>query len=175
MRDPYTAGHQHRVSILARCIAQELGLPEERVNEIETAAIIHDIGKMQVPAEILSKPGRLSEIELSLIRTHCQTGYDIVKNIGFPYPIERWVLEHHERLNGSGYPKGLTGNDISMEAKILAVADVTEAMASHRPYRPTLGMDMALAEISKQKGILYDSDIADACLRLFREKGFKFE
>jgi PAS domain S-box-containing protein len=175
IRDPYTAGHQQRVAQLARGIAQEIGLPGERVNEIFTAAIIHDIGKIQVPSEILSKPGKLSEPEFSLIKVHCQVGHDILKNADFPYPLSQWVLEHHERINGSGYPNGLTAGQISLEGKILAVADVVEAMASHRPYRPALGIEKALTEISEQKGVLYDADVVDACLKLFKEKGFKFE
>lgn len=175
IRDPYTSGHQQRVAQLALGIAQEMDLPGERANEIFTAAIIHDIGKIQVPSEILSKPGKLSEPEFSLIKGHCQVGHDILKNADFPYPLSQWVLEHHERINGSGYPNGLTAGQISLEGKILAVADVVEAMASHRPYRPSLGIEKALTEISEQKGVLYDADVADACLKLFKEKGFKFE
>ena len=175
IRDAYTAGHQQRVAQLARRIAQEMGLPGERVNEIFTAAIIHDIGKIQVPSEILSKPGKLSVPEFSLIKTHSQVGHDILKNAAFLYPLSQWILEHHERMNGSGYPNGLTAGQISLEGKILAVADVVEAMASHRPYRPSLGIEKALTEISEQKGVLYDTDVADACLKLFKEKGFEFE
>jgi PAS domain S-box-containing protein len=175
IRDPFTAGHQQRAAQLARGIAQEMNLPGKRVNEIFTAAIIHDIGKIQVPSEILSKPGKLSEPEFSLIKGHCQVGHDILKNADFPYPLSQWILEHHERINGSGYPNGLTAGQLSLEGKILAVADVVEAMASHRPYRPSLGIEKALAEISEQKGVLYDTDVADACLKLFKEKGFGFE
>jgi PAS domain S-box-containing protein/putative nucleotidyltransferase with HDIG domain len=175
IRDAYTAGHQQRVAQLAGGIARELGLSGDRVHEIYTAAIIHDIGKIQVPSEILSKPGKLSQPEFSLIKGHSQVGYDILKNADFPYPLSQWVLEHHERLNGSGYPNGLTAGQISLEGKILAVADVVEAMASHRPYRPSLGIENALAEISEQKGVLYDADVADACLKLFKEEEFKFE
>jgi len=172
-RDPYTAGHQRRVSDLARAIAAEMNLPNDRVEGLRVAAIIHDIGKMSVPAEILSKPTRLTNIEFSLIKTHSQSGYDILKDIEFPWPIARMVIEHHERINGTGYPNGLSGDHLLLESRILAVADVVEAMASHRPYRASLGVDPALEEVEKNKGILYDKDVADACLRLFRHKGYK--
>jgi PAS domain S-box-containing protein len=175
MKDPYTAGHQLRVAQLARAIAQEIGLTGERANEIFTASLIHDIGKMQVPVEILSKPGELSVIEFALIKLHCQAGYDILKNADFPYPLCSWVLEHHERINGSGYPNGLTEGQISLEAKILAVSDVVEAISSHRPYRPALNIGVALEEISNNRGKLFDADIVEACLKLFKVKGFKFE
>ncbi|MBW2650712.1 MAG: response regulator [Deltaproteobacteria bacterium] len=173
-RDPYTAGHQQRVAELARAIAEEMNLSEEQIREIHMSALIHDIGKINVPAEILSKPGQLSEFEFKIIQTHPQIGYDILKEIEFPWPIARIVLQHHERMNGSGYPQGLSGKDILLEARILAVADVVEAMSSHRPYRPALGIDRALEEISQNKGILYDPEVADACLSLFTEKDFKF-
>ena len=175
LRDAYTAGHQMRVGLLAKGIAEEMLLTDEQASQIYTAGLIHDIGKISVPAEILSKPGKLNDIEFSLIKSHPLSGYNILNNIDFPYPIARWVLEHHERLDGSGYPNGLKAEQISIEAKILAVADVVEAMASHRPYRPSLNTDMALNEIAKNKGTLYDNDVVDACLRLFYEKGFKFE
>ena len=175
LRDPYTAGHQLRVAQLARAIAGEMNLTEERADQIYTASLIHDIGKISIPAEILSKPGTLNSIELSLIQMHPKAGYDILNNINFPYPVARWVLEHHERINGSGYPNGLKAEQISIEAKILAVADVVEAMASHRPYRPSLTSGAALEEIVKNKGILYDSNVVDACLKLFYEKGFKLD
>ncbi|MFH1624384.1 MAG: HD domain-containing phosphohydrolase, partial [Pseudomonadota bacterium] len=139
------------------------------------ASMIHDLGKISVPAEILSRPGRLSEIEFDLIKQHSKTGYEILKNIEFPWPIDRIVLQHHERMNGSGYPAGLCSGDIILEAKILGVADVVEAMASHRPYRPALGVDKALEEISKHKGILYDPGVVETCLTLFREKAFDFD
>jgi PAS domain S-box-containing protein/putative nucleotidyltransferase with HDIG domain len=174
-RDPYTSGHQKRVSKLACKIAEEMGLSPEKMVEIRTGGILHDVGKMQVPSEILSKPGKLSEIEFSLIKVHSQVGYDIIKNIEFSGSVAKMILQHHERLNGSGYPQGLHNGEIIVEAKILAVADVVEAMASHRPYRPALGIDIALAEITKNKGILYDEKVVDACVRLFKEKGFKFE
>jgi PAS domain S-box-containing protein len=173
-KDPYTAGHQHRVCQLAIPLAQELNLAEDKIEGIKIASLIHDIGKIGLPTEILSKPTRLTDIEFSLIKGHSQIGYDILKSIDFSYPIARIVLQHHERLNGSGYPRGLKGNEIIMEAKIIGVADVVEAMSSHRPYRPALGIDKALEEISKNKGILYDPEVADACIKLFKEKGFKF-
>jgi PAS domain S-box-containing protein len=171
-RDPYTAGHQHRVSDLARTIATEMDLPGNLIDGLRTAGMIHDLGKISVPAEILSKPTKLSEIEFSLIKVHPRSGYDILKDIDFPWPVARIVLEHHERQDGSGYPNGLTGDKLLMESRILAVADVVESMASHRPYRPALGIDAALEEIARGKGVLYDPDAADACLKLFREKGY---
>jgi putative two-component system response regulator len=172
-RDPYTAGHQKQVAGLAGAIAREMGLSEDRVEGIRVAGIIHDVGKISVPSEILAKPTRLTELEFGLIKTHPEVGYDILKPIEFPWPIAQIVLQHHERMDGSGYPRGLSGEDILLEARILAVADVVEAMASHRPYRAGLGIDKALQEISEKKGISYDPDVADACLRLFKEKGFK--
>lgn len=174
-RDPYTAGHQSRVSNLAQSIALEMGLPEDRIEGLRLAASIHDLGKVSVPAEILTKPKKLLAIEFELIKIHAQAGYDILKDIEFPWPIARIVLEHHERMNGSGYPNRLTGNQTLMESRILAVADVVEAMASYRPYRPALGIDAALEEVEKNRGILYDSDVVDSCLRLFREKEFSLE
>jgi putative nucleotidyltransferase with HDIG domain len=173
-RDPYTAGHQRRVSDLARGMATEMGLSNHQVDGIRMAGLIHDLGKICVPAEILSKPGGLTEIEHSLIKDHPQVGYEILKEIEFPWPVAKVVLQHHERMDGSGYPAGLAGEDIITEARTLAVADVVEAMASHRPYRPTLGREMALEEISKNRGILYDPDVVDACLKLLKEKDFKF-
>jgi PAS domain S-box-containing protein/putative nucleotidyltransferase with HDIG domain len=174
-RDPYTAGHQRRVADLARAIATELGLSGERIDGLRMAGVIHDIGKISIPAEILSKPTRLTEIEFQLIKTHSQSGYDILKEIEFPWPIARIVLEHHERTDGSGYPNGLTGENLLMESKILAIADVVEAIASHRPYRAGLGMDAALDEITKNRAILYDAAAVEACLKLFKEKGYRFE
>jgi PAS domain S-box-containing protein/putative nucleotidyltransferase with HDIG domain len=175
MRDPYTAGHQERVTRLARAIAEEMGLEGERLEAIEVAGVIHDIGKLYVPAEILSKPTKLTEIEYALIKMHAQAGYTILSKIDFPWPIADIVHQHHEYLNGSGYPQGLHGKDILLEAKILCVADVAEAMSSHRPYRPALGIQAALEEISQKRGILYDREVVDACLTLFREKNFKFD
>jgi len=174
-RDPYTAGHQKRVSNLARVIAQEMGLPNDTVDTIRMAGTIHDIGKIAVPAEILSKPTKLTAIEFSLIKVHPQSGYDILKDVGLPYPIAEMVYQHHERLDGSGYPQGLKDGQILLEACILAVADVVEAMASHRPYRPAKGIDAALEEIEKNKSIFYDTRAVEACLRVFREKEFTFE
>ena len=174
-RDPYTAGHQQRVADLARAIATEMDLPENQIDGIRMAGVIHDLGKIAEPAEILSKPGRLTEIEYSLIKMHPQVGYDILKEIEFAWPVDMIVLQHHERLNGSGYPKGLSGNKILIESRIMAVADVVEAMASHRPYRAALGIDKALGEITKNKGALYDPQVVDACVRLFTKKGFELK
>jgi putative nucleotidyltransferase with HDIG domain len=175
MRDPYTAGHQRRVTELAVAIAKELDLSEAEISGIRVAGIIHDIGKIQIPAEILSKPGRLTELEFSLIKNHPSAGYEILKNVEFPWPVAQIVLQHHERMNGSGYPLGISGDDILLEARILGVADVVEAMASHRPYRPALGIGQALGEIWKNSDILYDSKVADACFKLFYEKEFSFD
>ena len=174
-RDPYTAGHQQRVALLASAIASEMGLSAEIIHGISLAASIHDLGKIRVPAEILSKPGRLNQIEYELVKGHSQTGYDIIKHIQFPLPIAQMVLQHHERQDGSGYPQGLKEGQILLEAKILAVADVVEAMSSHRPYRPSLGMGAALEEIAKNRGVYYDERVVDSCLALFREKKFEFE
>ncbi|MFQ5812017.1 MAG: HD domain-containing phosphohydrolase [Anaerolineae bacterium] len=207
MRDPYTAGHQRRVAQLACAVANGMGLPEEQIEGIRMAGLIHDIGKLNVPAEILSKPGRLSEIELSLVRTHPQVGhdilnvpgeilgrpgllteiefglikahpqlgYDVLKTIEFPWPVAEIVLQHHERMDGSGYPQGLSGDNILPEARILGVADVVEAMTFRRPYRPARGIEKALEEISQNRGVLYNAEVVDACLKLFTEKGFAFE
>ncbi|GAB6270871.1 MAG: hypothetical protein STSR0003_07110 [Smithella sp.] len=171
-KDPYTAGHQRRVADISRAIATEMGLSQDQIEGIRMAGIIHDIGKVSVPAEILSMPRKLTDLEFSLIKTHAQSGYEILKDIEFPWPIARIVLEHHERMNGSGYPNGLTGDKLLPESRILAVADVVEAMATYRPYRAALGLSAALEEIAKNRGILYDPEAVDACLRLFREKGF---
>ncbi|OQB98598.1 MAG: Cyclic di-GMP phosphodiesterase response regulator RpfG [Spirochaetes bacterium ADurb.Bin110] len=173
-RDPYTAGHQRGVADLSRAIAMELKLTSDRIDGIQMAAIIHDLGKISVPAEILTKPNKLTEMEFELIKTHPQSGYDILKDIDFPWPIARMILEHHERMDGSGYPRNLRGDDILLESRILAVADVVESMASHRPYRPALGLNAALEEIEKNRGTIYDADAVDACLRLIREKRFQF-
>jgi PAS domain S-box-containing protein len=174
-RDPYTSGHQVRVAELARHISMEMKLSESQVEGIAIAASIHDLGKISVPAEILSKPSKLSQIEFQIIQVHAEAGYSIVKNIDFPWPVADIIVQHHERLNGSGYPKGLKGDKMLLGSKILSVADVVEAIASHRPYRPAYGIDAALEEISNNSGILYDEEVVDACLRLFKEKGFKFE
>jgi len=169
-RDPYTSGHQKNVSQMATFIAQEMKLPKDKIEGIRIASLVHDIGKISLPAEILNKPIKLSKIEYSLIKDHSQVGYDVLKSIEFPWPIARITLQHHERLNGSGYPQGLKGNKILLEAKIIGVADVVEAMSSHRPYRPALGIDKALEEISQNKGVLYDPEVVDACTKLFKEK-----
>jgi putative nucleotidyltransferase with HDIG domain len=174
-RDPYTSGHQTRSANLARAIAMEMGLPEDKIDAIRMAGSIHDIGKLSIPAEILSKPTKLSAIEWLLIKEHAQRGYEILKDVESPWPLAEIVHQHHERMDGSGYPRSLKGEEILIEARILSVADVVEAMASHRPYRPGLGIDAALNEIEKNSGIFYDATVADACLRLFREKGFKLE
>ena len=173
-RDPYTAGHSERVTQLAYAIAQEMDLTDEQIEGVKVAGTLHDIGKIYEPSEILSKPGILSDIEVLMMRVHPDVGYDILKTIEFPWPIAQIVRQHHERMDGSGYPDGLKGDEILLEAKILAVSDVVDAMASHRPYRPALGIDAALEEISKNRGILYDSKVVDACLKLFKEKRFKF-
>jgi len=175
IRDPYTAGHQTRVADLSVAIARELKLPEERVKYIRIAALIHDIGKIYIPSDILSKPGKLRDMEWQLIKIHAQGSYDILKTIEFPWPIAQIAWQHHERLDGSGYPQGLDGVHILLEAKILAVADVVEAMSSYRPYRPALGIEKALDEISRNRGVLYDPNIVDACLKLFNENSFKLE
>ncbi len=172
IKDPYTSGHQKRTADLARSIAGEMGLSPERADFVRMAATIHDIGKIAIPAEILSKPTTLTEIEYSLIKTHAQQGYDILKDIEFPWPVAEVILQHHERLDGSGYPQGLRGEAIILEARILAVADVVEAIATHRPYRPARGIEHALEEIRKNRGILYDAEVVDACLRLFLEKNY---
>jgi len=174
-RDPYTSGHQLRSADLARAIATEMGLPQNRIDGIRMAGAIHDIGKMSVPAEILSKPTKLTELEFSLIKEHANKGFEMLKDVESPWSLAEIVYQHHERLDGSGYPRGLKGEEILMEACILAVADVVESMASHRPYRPALGLNAALAEIENNKGTLYDADAVEACLRIFREKGFQFE
>jgi len=175
MRDPYTSGHQQRVAELATAIAREMGCGDDQIEQLRMAAVIHDIGKIYVPSDILSKPGKISKDEFNLIKTHAQGGYDIVKGMDFPCAIAQSILQHHERLDGSGYPNGLKGQEICLEAKILSVSDVVEAMSSHRPYRAKLGMDKALEEISENKGRLYDSDVVDACLKLFNSGKFEFK
>jgi putative two-component system response regulator len=175
IRDPYTAGHQTGVARLALAIAQGMGLSHDQAEGVRVAGTIHDLGKISVPAEILSKPGKLSGMEFSIIKTHPQVGYDILKDIAFPWPLARLVFQHHEKMDGSGYPQGLSGEDILLEARILCVADVVEAMASHRPYRPSLGIDKALEEIQQNRCTFYDPEVVDVCLKLFKEKGFKFE
>ena len=173
-RDPYTAGHQRRVADLARAIAIKMKLPDESVEGTYLAGVIHDLGKISIPAEILSKPGSLTTNEFNLIKDHPQSGYDILKDIEFPWPIAKIVLQHHERIDGSGYPQGLKKGAMLQEAKIIAVADTVEAIASHRPYRPSLGIDIALEEILRNIDTLYDPNVGNTCLKLFSEKGFHF-
>lgn len=172
VRDPYTVNHQLRSADLARAIATEMKLSQDRVEGIWIAGSIHDLGKLSIPAEILSKPTRLTDIEFSLIKEHPRKGYEILKNVESSWPLAEVVYQHHERMDGSGYPRNLKGDEILMEARILAVCDVVESMASHRPYRAALGIDAALEEIEDNRGVLYDADVVDACLRLFREKNF---
>jgi HD-GYP domain-containing protein (c-di-GMP phosphodiesterase class II) len=173
-RDPYTSGHQYRVAELSKAIGTELGLPQDQLEGLYIASAIHDIGKISLPAEILSKPSQLSPIEMSLVQVHAQAGYDILKSVEFPWPVADIVLQHHERLNGTGYPLGLSGEAILPEARIVGVADVVETMSSHRPYRPSMGLDKALEEITAQRGILYDPAAVDACLALIQQKRFEF-
>ena len=171
-RDPYTAGHQRRVSLLSAALAAKLGLDRDRIEGLRMAAMVHDIGKLYVPAEFLNKPGKLSPAEYSIIQHHSQVGADILSHVDFPWPISDIVLQHHERIDGSGYPQGLRGDQLLLESRIMAVADVVEAMAFHRPYRPGLGLDVALSELQKNAGILYDVDVTQACLELFENDEF---
>ena len=170
MRDPYTAGHQRQVANLARAIAEKMGIPSEQIDSIHLAGTIHDIGKMQVPTEILSKCGKLTELEFDMIKTHSQAGYDILKTIEFQWPIAEFVLQHHERMDGSGYPSGLNSESILIEARIMSVADVVDAIVPHRPYRPALGIEKAQEEIFNNRGILYDPNVVDACLSIISDK-----
>jgi len=174
-RDPYTSGHQHRVALLATAMAEEMGLPKDRTEGIRLAGMIHDLGKIAVPAEVLSKPTHLADFEFSLIKTHPEVGYDILKEIEFPWPVAQIVRQHHERMDGSGYPLAISGEEILLEARIISVADVVEAMASHRPYRPAVGLDKALDEVTGNAGTLYDQEAVEACLKLFRKKEFSFD
>jgi PAS domain S-box-containing protein/putative nucleotidyltransferase with HDIG domain len=174
-RDPFTSGHQRRVADLARAIATEMGLSKDSIEAIRSAAIIHDLGKIHVPADILNKPSSLTEIEFNFIKVHPEVAYNILKDIEFPWPVAEIIYEHHERWNGSGYPRGLSGQDILLEARILAVADVVEAMASHRPYRPPLGVEKALKELVANSGRLYDPEVVEVCLRVFKEKHYTFK
>jgi HD-GYP domain-containing protein (c-di-GMP phosphodiesterase class II)/DNA-binding LacI/PurR family transcriptional regulator len=174
-KDPYTAGHERRVADLARSIAAEMGLPFEKTEAVRLSSIIHDIGKLYIPSEILNKPGKLLDAEFSLIKLHPKIAFDILKNIEFPWPLAEIIYQHHERCDGSGYPRGLGNHEILLESRIIAVADVVEAMASHRPYRPSLGIDRALKEIADNRGIKFDPEIVDTCLKLFREKGYSLK
>ncbi len=168
-RGPYTAGHQQRVAELACEVATEMGLSTWDIEGVRIMGLLHDVGKITVPSEILSKPGQINQYEFGIIKTHSQVGYEILKEIEFPWPVTQVILQYHERLDGSGYPQGLSGEDITLEARILGVADVVEAMSSHRPYRPALGFDRALNEIAQKKGFLYDPEVVDACLRFFQK------
>ncbi len=174
-RDAYTAGHQKRTTDIARAIAYDMGLPKQTIDGIRMAGVIHDLGKISIPAEILSKPGVLSDSEFSLIKQHSQAGFEILKGIDFKWPVADIVLQHHERINGSGYPYGLQGDDILLEARVIGVADVIEAMASHRPYRPALGIDDAFEEITTKSGIIYDPDVVNAAVDLFTKKGYQLQ
>jgi PAS domain S-box-containing protein/putative nucleotidyltransferase with HDIG domain len=174
-RDPYTAGHQRRVAQLATAIAREIGVTEDRITGLYLAAVIHDIGKIKVPAQVLIRPGRLSDIEFELVKTHVEVGYDILKSIDFPWPIATIVRQHHERMDGSGYPLGVDSTELLLESRILAVADVVEAISSFRPYRPGLGFGHALEEIEAGRGKLYDNDVVDACIRVISELNFSFD
>ncbi len=171
-RDPYTSGHQKRVGALGAAIAREMDLPQDQIEAIRISGQIHDLGKISIPAEILSKPSRLSDDEFSLVKTHPRVGFNILKPVEFPWPVAKIILQHHERLDGSGYPQGLKAEAILVEARILAVADVIEAMSSHRPYRPALGLDRALEEINQNRGCLYDPAVVDACLKIFSQRKY---
>ena len=172
IRDPYTAGHQRRVAELACAMARKIGLPENQIFGIRMAGRIHDLGKISIPAEILTKPGGLNDIEFELIKTHSKIGYDILKKIEFPWPVAQIVYQHHEKIDGSGYPQGLTAGQILLEAKIMSIADTLETISSHRPYRPALGLDAALAELTNNKGILYDEELVEVCLEVMTKNGF---
>jgi putative two-component system response regulator len=170
-RDPYTSGHEDQVAKIACKIAKEMKLTEEQITAIHIAATLHDIGKISVPSEILTKPGRLSDLEREIIKTHCKVANDILINIEFPYPVAEIIFQHHERMDGSGYPRGLKGDNIAIEARIIGAADVMDAMASYRPYRPALGVDAAIEEIVKFRGITYDPTVVDACLKIYKDTG----
>lgn len=174
-RDPYSIGHQQRVSKLATAIAREMKLPKDKIEGIRIASLVHDIGKVNLPTEIVSKPSKLIEVEFNLIKNYPKVGYDILREVDFPWPIAEIVLQHQEKIDGSGYPRGLKGDEICIEAKILVVANVVEAMTSYRSYRPAISIDESLAEISKNKNILFDPEVVDACIKLFKEKSFKFQ
>jgi len=174
-RDPYTAGHQRRVAELARSIADTMGLSDSQVTGIYVAGLLHDVGKVAVPAEILNKSGKISQHEYSIIKSHSQVGYEILNKINFPWPVTTAILQHHERLDGSGYPAGISGTEIILEARIIGVADVVEAMSSHRPYRPALGLGAALREITAKRGVLYDPQVVDTCLSLLQKNQGAFD
>ncbi|NQT79609.1 MAG: PAS domain S-box protein [Candidatus Aminicenantes bacterium] len=174
-RDPYTAGHQKRVTNMACAIAEEMGFSKDQITGLRLAGLIHDVGKIQIPIEILIKPTHLSEVEFVMIKMHPQVGYEILKSIEFPFPVAQIVLQHHERMDGSGYPEGISGEEILPEARVLAVADVVEAMSSHRPYRPALGISTALREITKYRGSLYDPEVVDTCWKLFNKNKLNYD
>ena len=174
IRDPYLTGHHQRVSKLATAIAQEMKLPQDKIEGVRFASLVHDVGRVNLPTEIVSKPSKLVEVEFNLLKNHPRTGYEILKKVDFPWPIAEIVFQHQEKIDGSGYPRGLKGDEILIEAKILGVANVVEAMSSYKSYRPALSIDESLTEISKYENILFDPEVVDACLRLFKEKGFKF-
>ena len=175
IRDPYLMGHHQRVSKLATAIAQEMKLPQDKIEGVRFASLVHDVGRVNLPTEIVSKPSKLVEVEFNLVKNHPRIGYGILKKVDFPWPIAEIVFQHYEKIDGSGYPRGLKGDEILIEAKILGVANVVEAMSSYKSYRPSLSIDEALAEISKYKNILFDLEVVDACLKLFKEKRFKFK
>ena len=175
IRDPYLRGHHQRVSKLATAIAQEMKLPQDKIEGVKFASLVHDVGKVNLPTEIVSKPSKLVEVEFNLVKNHPRTGYEILEKVDFPWPIAEIVFQHQEKIDGSGYPRGLKGAEILIEAKILGVANVVEAMSSYKSYRPALSIDEALVEISKNKNILFDPKIVDTCVKLFKEKGFIFE
>jgi putative nucleotidyltransferase with HDIG domain len=174
-RDPYTAGHQKKVANIAKEIARDMGLSRDVIESVNLAGQIHDLGKIAIPSEILNKPGRINEIEFALIKTHSEMGYEIMKNIDFPWPIADIVLQHHEKIDGNGYPRGLKGDEILIQARIIAVADVLEAMASHRPYRAALGLDAAFDELKKNSGTHFDPEVVASCIRIFKEKNFEIK
>lgn len=174
MRDPYTGGHQNHVAQLARAIAVEIGLSDEQIQGIYFAGLIHDIGKLAVPIEILVKPGKISQLETQIIQTHPEAGWEILKDISFPWPIAQIALQHHERMDGSGYPSGLKGKHILKEARIIAVADVVESMIFHRPYRPAPGLEKAIEEITTYSGIRYDSEVVETCVKILTNTNFRF-
>jgi putative nucleotidyltransferase with HDIG domain len=175
LRDPYTAGHQIRVGNLAVRIGEKIGLPKKKLTGLYVSGYLHDLGKISVPSEILTKPSKLNAVEFEIIKSHVEYGYGVLRKLDLPWPVADIVKQHHERLDGSGYPDGLSGDEIMIEAKVLAAADVVEAMTSHRPYRPGLGLELACEEIDAQKGIKFDEKIVEATLELFTKDKYMFE